>query len=247
MAKGRLRPLRVAGAVRNRLGSRRRRSYATWGAMPDRPTAGSDWWVDDPHWFPAGTPPRQRTKIDLLIEGEDTFRAAWQAIMSAKLPVWLVDWAMAPDMDLVRGKSSSTIPPAAGPTSTGYTVLDLLTARADEVDVRVLLWNGSLFFEPHSFAAKRGLKRMRAANPHLHGVVDTLYRFTHCHHQKTIVVDGRIAFVGGLDMTNQGIDRWDTTAHPMREGLNWHDLCLCLEGDAAVDVARNFMQRWHEV
>jgi phosphatidylserine/phosphatidylglycerophosphate/cardiolipin synthase-like enzyme len=60
-------------------------------------------------------------------------------------------------------------------------------------------------------------------------------------------VDGRIAFVGGLDMTDFDVDRWDTQRHAVREGLNWHDLCLRLEGAAAADVGRNFIQRWQAV
>jgi phosphatidylserine/phosphatidylglycerophosphate/cardiolipin synthase-like enzyme len=61
------------------------------------------------------------------------------------------------------------------------------------------------------------------------------------------VVDGRIALVGGLDMTDFDTDRWDTSDHPLRTGLNWHDLCLRLEGEAAADVADNFVQRWQAV
>ena len=34
--------------------------------------------------------------------------------------------------------------------------------------------------------------------------------FTHCHHEKTIVIDGRVAFVGGIDLTLDGGDPWDT-------------------------------------
>lgn len=215
--------------------------------MPDRPAAGTDWWVDDPHWFPTGTPPRRDTRVDVLIDGEATFRAAWDAISQARHSVWLVDWAMSVDMELIRGRDRDEIPPASGPAGSGYRVFDLLTAMADRVDVRILLWRGALLFQPRSIVAKRGLDQMREVNPRVRGCQDKHRRFAHCHHQKTIVVDGRIAFVGGLDMTNFDVDRWDTTAHPVREGLNWHDLCLRLEGEAAKDVARNFIQRWEAV
>ncbi|MGH2343864.1 MAG: phospholipase D-like domain-containing protein, partial [Chloroflexota bacterium] len=129
----------------------------------------------------------------------------------------------------------------------GYSVLDLLAEVATRVDVRVLLWRGSLLFQPRARVAKRNLKRLRLANPAIQGRVDKHTRLAHCHHQKTIVVDGRIAFVGGLDMTDHDIDRWDTTAHPMRDGFNWHDLSFELDGEAAADVARNFVQRWRAV
>lgn len=243
----RLRPSHVAMAVRDRAGSRWRHGYEQWGAMPARPAAESSWWAGDAQWFPDGTPPRCDTRVDILIDGAETFKAAWEAICQAKHTVWLADWAMTPAMELVRGQQQERVPPAQGPVSSGYRVFDLLTAVADHVDVRILLWSGSLVFPPRTLAARWGLRRLRRANPRIHGLVDRHPHFAHCHHQKTIVVDGRIAFVGGLDMTDFDIDRWDTTNHPIRDGLNWHDVCLRLEGDAAADVARNFSQRWQAV
>ena len=36
----------------------------------------------------------------------------------------------------------------------------------------------------------------------------------HCHHEKTIVIDDRVAFVGGIDLTSEAGDRYDTSDHP---------------------------------
>jgi phosphatidylserine/phosphatidylglycerophosphate/cardiolipin synthase-like enzyme len=215
--------------------------------MPERAPAGSDWWVEDPRWFPAGTPPRPDTKVDLLIDGEETFLAAWIAIQQAKHSVWLVDWALSVNMPLVRGADTAYTPAAKGTEGQGYRVFDLLTEAATHLDVCVLIWSGSRLFKPRAREARRGLERLRKANPRIRGAADKHVHFAHCHHQKTIIVDGRTAFVGGLDMTDFDVDRWDTTHHAMREGLNWHDLCLRLEGEAAADVGRNFIQRWHAV
>lgn len=247
MADWRLSPLRVAGMVRDRAGSAGRRDYETWGPEPERPRPDSQWWTADAHWFPQGTPPRPRTQVDILIDGQDTFFSAWTAIQQARHSVWLVDWAMSVDMPLVRGADTEKVPPASGAEGQGYRVFDLLTAAATHLDVRVLLWSGSRIFRPHAQVARRGLHRLRRANPRVNGITDSHVRFAHCHHQKTIIVDGRIAFVGGLDMADFDVDRWDTTEHALRTGLNWHDLCLRLEGEAAADVGRNFIQRWQAV
>lgn len=80
------------------------------------------------------------------------------------------------------------------------------------------------------------------------------------HHQKTAVIDGRLAFVGGLDLMveNSGDnDRWDTKGHPFHSPLrigkdgkmphSWHDAHVLLEGAAARDVELNFRQRWNAV
>ena len=45
----------------------------------------------------------------------------------------------------------------------------------------------------------------------------------HCHHEKTIVVDDRVAFVGGIDLTSESGDRFDTCDHAARGQAGWQD------------------------
>ena len=52
----------------------------------------------------------------------------------------------------------------------------------------------------------------------------------HRHHAKTIVIDGQVAFVGGIDMTDDAGDRFDSPAHPARRALGWHDVAARLRG-----------------
>ena len=68
----------------------------------------------------------------------------------------------------------------------------------------------------------------------------------HCHHEKTIVIDDRIAFVGGIDLTSEDGDRFDSSHHPARGGVGWHDVATRIEGPAVADVAEHFSMRWHE-
>ena len=77
------------------------------------------------------------------------------------------------------------------------------------------------------------------------------------HHQKTVVIDDEIAYLGGIDLTYLDGDRWDTPAHdtpPGRPPLRatdrtqkyWHDVHLRVAGpQSAVHLVRdNFVQRW---
>ena len=70
----------------------------------------------------------------------------------------------------------------------------------------------------------------------------------HCHHEKTIVVDDRVAFVGGIDLTSHAGDRFDTSDHRARGQRR-----LARRGSAhrrarlSADVAEHFRMRWHEV
>jgi len=69
----------------------------------------------------------------------------------------------------------------------------------------------------------------------------------HCHHEKTVVVDGEVAFVGGIDMTDYAGDRFDTSDHPARRRLGWHDVGTRVRGPAVADVDDHFALRWREL
>jgi phosphatidylserine/phosphatidylglycerophosphate/cardiolipin synthase-like enzyme len=69
----------------------------------------------------------------------------------------------------------------------------------------------------------------------------------HCHHEKLVIVDGEVAFVGGIDLTSLGGDRFDTSDHLMRGRLGWHDASSCVRGPAVGDVAAHFAARWRDV
>src|SRR5262249_16388499 len=92
---------------------------------------------------------------------------------------------------------------------------------------------------------------------------DSSRRITHFSqslHQKCAVVDGRVAFAGGIDLTVQyggDYDRWDTHQHPCSSPERvssrsaaahpWHDVHTKLYGPIVADVLSNIAQRWTEV
>jgi phosphatidylserine/phosphatidylglycerophosphate/cardiolipin synthase-like enzyme len=69
----------------------------------------------------------------------------------------------------------------------------------------------------------------------------------HCHHEKLVVVDDRVAFVGGIDLTSFAGNRLDASGHPARGEIGWHDAAVRLEGPIVTDVAEHFALRWREV
>ncbi|MGZ4461795.1 MAG: phospholipase D-like domain-containing protein, partial [Gaiellaceae bacterium] len=81
----------------------------------------------------------------------------------------------------------------------------------------------------------------------IHCALDTKERPMHCHHEKTIVVDDRVAFVGGIDLTSEAGDRFDSSAHRARGRAGWHDASAQIVGPAVADVAEHFRMRWREV
>jgi phosphatidylserine/phosphatidylglycerophosphate/cardiolipin synthase-like enzyme len=77
--------------------------------------------------------------------------------------------------------------------------------------------------------------------------LDSRERPMHCHHEKLVIVDDEVAFVGGIDLTSLAGDRFDTSDHPMRGRLGWHDASSRVGGPAVADVASHFAERWHAV
>jgi phosphatidylserine/phosphatidylglycerophosphate/cardiolipin synthase-like enzyme len=78
-------------------------------------------------------------------------------------------------------------------------------------------------------------------------VLDARERTLHCHHEKLVVVDDTVAFVGGIDLTSLQGDRHDTRRHPADRPIGWHDLMTRVEGPVVTDVADHFRRRWNEV
>jgi phosphatidylserine/phosphatidylglycerophosphate/cardiolipin synthase-like enzyme len=77
--------------------------------------------------------------------------------------------------------------------------------------------------------------------------LDAHERPMHCHHEKLVVIDDEIAFVGGIDLTDLGGDRYDTLEHPARGRMGWHDVASRLRGPAVTDVSRHVAERWQAV
>ena len=115
--------------------------------------------------------------------------------------------------------------------------------------MRILLWAGArVLIKPTTHEMRQVQATIeREGVGDIRCELDHSAHLSHCHHQKAIVVDGQVAFVGGMDLTTLSGDRWDTPSHPLRAGQNWHDVQLRIEGELVADVEHNFRQRWEAV
>jgi phosphatidylserine/phosphatidylglycerophosphate/cardiolipin synthase-like enzyme len=189
-----------------------------------------------PSLFAAGDPPpRPGCRVEVLIDGAAAFPLIADAIAHARSHVHVTGWHIAAHFELLRGDQ----PLAIGP---------LLAQAAERVHVRVMVWAGAPVpvFHPtrkEVEAEVRKLTRDTAIECHR----DPREHPVHCHHEKTIIVDDEVAFVGGIDMTDLAGDRYDSPDHPARRKLGWHDVGTRLQGPAVADVAAHFAMRWREV
>jgi phosphatidylserine/phosphatidylglycerophosphate/cardiolipin synthase-like enzyme len=177
--------------------------------------------------------PRAGCRLELHVDGADALARIADAIAGARSHVHLAGWHFDPSTRL---------------GGEGPRLRELLAEAAEQVDVRVLAWAGAPLplFHPDR-------REVRQARDELVGgtriamALDAKERPFHCHHEKLVIVDGEVAFVGGIDLTRLGGDRLDSSEHPARGETGWHDSCVRLEGPIVADVADHFAMRWNTV
>lgn len=168
----------------------------------------------------------------MLIDGAEALPRIAEALSGARSHVHIAGWHITPDFGLTRDRQAARL-------------RDLLGELAERVDVRVLLWAGAPVpvFTP-ARAAVRGVREELMRGTRVRCALDLHERPMHCHHEKLVIVDGEVAFVGGIDLTSLGGDRFDTSEHLMRGRLGWHDASSQIRGPAVADVGAHFAARW---
>jgi phosphatidylserine/phosphatidylglycerophosphate/cardiolipin synthase-like enzyme len=186
-------------------------------------------------WATGQPPPRPGNAIDIMIDGAEALPLIASELTAARSHVHMTNWFLSPDFDLVRGDQPVVL-------------RHLLAGLAERVDVRILAWAGAPLplFRP-SRREVRDMRERLTKETRIQCGLDAKERPMHCHHEKTIVIDDRVAFVGGIDLTSQSGDRFDSVHHPARGAIGWHDATARIEGPAVSDVAEHFRMRWHEV
>ena len=192
-------------------------------AEPSEPT-----WVDSSRV-------RSGNSLRVLLDGAEALPEIQAAILGAQRSVHIAGWHCSPDFRLVHGPGSLTL-------------RELLAATAERVPVRVLMWGGPPLpvFKP----TRRDVRAAAAAlarGSMVQCALDTREFTMHCHHEKLVVVDDRVAFVGGIDLTALGGDRFDSPEHARTRALGWHDAATRVEGPVVADVASHFNARWQAV
>jgi phosphatidylserine/phosphatidylglycerophosphate/cardiolipin synthase-like enzyme len=186
-------------------------------------------------WAAGDPPPRAGNALEVLIDGAAYLPAVERAIRGARRSVLIAGWCITPEFALVRDE-----PPVL--------LREVLAEAAESVAVRVLLWAGAPvpLFSPRR-AVVRAARDQLVRGTRIKVALDSKERPLHCHHEKIVVVDDEVAFVGGIDLTDLGGDRYDTERHPARGRLGWHDVASRLRGPAVGDVWRHVAERWEAV
>ncbi|MFN3965096.1 MAG: cardiolipin synthase [Silanimonas lenta] len=168
-----------------------------------------------------GVAPTQACRVDLITGGESTFEALFSAIAAARHSIHLEYYIFEPD-------------------SVGTRLRDLLAARARAgVAVRLLLDGlGSRRCSPR-FLAPLSAAGAEVAWFHPLRLGHLVWRPTLNlrTHRKIAVIDGRIGFTGGVNISDSQSERASAAA--------FHDLHLRMEGEVVSALQLAFAEDWH--
>ncbi len=183
-------------------------------------------------------------RFKLLIDAADYFRALRLALLNARRSVYILGWDIDSRTVLVPGVTDDGMPPQLGD------LLHALAERQPDLHIHVLNWDYAMLYaleREWMMARKPG----RPRNKRLHFRTDARHPVGASHHQKIVVIDDKLAFVGGLDLTRC---RWDTPEHlpehPLRRDPDdkpyapFHDVQAMVDGDAARALGELARRRW---
>jgi phosphatidylserine/phosphatidylglycerophosphate/cardiolipin synthase-like enzyme len=181
----------------------------------------------------------------LLIDGEAYFRAFAEAALRARDCIIIVGWDFHSQTRLHL--QAPGIPDRLGD------FLNFLVGRNRRLRIYILTWDSPLVF-----ARERELPVGSPGGWQAHQRITFRYD-GNCPplgalHQKIVVIDGTVAFCGGMDLT---VGRWDTPAHewhdPRRTNVGEaepyapvHDVMLIVDSGAARALHDIATERWAE-
>ncbi|MFC3069226.1 phospholipase D-like domain-containing protein [Phenylobacterium soli] len=180
-----------------------------------------------------------------LIDNEAFFTAAFAAITHARRSILLLGWGFDPRTRLFPdGYDGPDDPDEVG------RILVELAAERPELDIRLLIWKSALPISASQEFFPHKARRYFRHTP-IHFVLDDAVPFGACHHQKVLVIDDRLAFCGGGDIS---VDRWDSPAHldddrrrlmpKQEEHAPRHEVMMMVDGPAAKALADLARERW---
>ncbi|KAG1107997.1 hypothetical protein G6F42_016157 [Rhizopus arrhizus] len=166
-------------------------------------------WVQN-HRFGSFAPVRANAKVKWFVDAENHFNAVAEAILSAKVEIYIADWWLTPELYLRR-------PPEE---NEDFRLDRLLHRKAVEgVKIYIVVYKEmSLALTIDSVHTKQWLQNLHPniivqRHPdHTFSNDNTVLFWS--HHEKIVVVDNRLAFIGGLDLC---FGRYDTHNHSLSD------------------------------
>lgn len=181
----------------------------------------------------------------VLIDAAEYFAALRASLLEAERSVFILGWELH-SRTRIEGDSR---PNDGAPLEIGP-LLRWLLKRRKGLTLRILLWNHPVFYAINRELFPRWIFGARAPE-RAEILLDSHLPVGASHHEKLVVIDDRVAYCGGVDLT---VRRWDIAAHhpaePRRRDpghrpyVPLHDVQLVVEGDAAATLGERARTRW---
>jgi phosphatidylserine/phosphatidylglycerophosphate/cardiolipin synthase-like enzyme len=182
-------------------------------------------------------------RFALLVDASNYYGTLVKAVRRAQRSITLLAWDLDTRTELFEND------PGEGTGPLRQFLHDLAAGNPD-LHIFVLPWNFSILF-----ASVRDPKLVLGQDPFEHPRIyfkmDDVHPPGGSHHQKVVVIDGKLAFSGGMDLAG---GRWDTPEHRAKDPRRAngpepyppsHDVQAMLDGDAARALAEIAGERWH--
>ena len=179
-----------------------------------------------------------------IVDGESYFRAVREAICRAQRSIYIVGWDVHNELRLIRDDENDGFPATLGE------LLDAVARERSNLEVYILEWDFSMIYVMERDFFPRYELRWKS-HDRVHFCLDGEHPVGASQHQKIIVIDDRVAFSGGFDLSKW---RWDTSSHlPEDERRRdpsgkpyppFHDVQMAVDGEAAMALGQIARDRW---
>ena len=184
-------------------------------------------------------------RASLVVDACDYFRLARKAMLKARSQIMMMGWDIDTRVALDEPQGKSEPPVKVG------ALISWIAKKRPDLAIYILAWDGEAYrylgrgttlFQLGSWARRKNI----------HFKLDHNHPREASHHQKILVIDDRLAFCGGIDITGS---RWDTREHKdepsrrrqpttRRAYQPWHDAIMAVDGGVAQCLGDLARLRW---
>lgn len=196
--------------------------------------------MDDEHSNTHKGTAGRANRAAFIIDAREYFRAVSEAIEKAEKSILILGWDIDSRIQLDKHNGGLRL----------YEALNDAVTKRPDLQIHVLIWDYPLAYSMDREPLQQ-LFFPRKTHKNIHFRLDSEIPVGSSHHQKVVVIDDAIAFVGGMDLT---AGRWDTPRHlPEDERRKkpsgdpygpYHDIQMVVDGDIAAILGKMARKRW---
>ena len=188
-------------------------------------------------------------RMAVIVDAADYFVHLRAALSAAERSIFLIGWDFDLRLEMIPNESDEDGNAPDGMPNTLGEFLQHVVDTKPGLSLHILKWDKAMLVQLSQQMAET--IALKLDSDRIHFALDSHHPTGATHHQKVVVIDDRMAFCGGIDVTE---GRWDTREHraddPRRHFPNgkphkpWHDATTALEGPVARALGDLSRDRW---